>query len=147
MSNPIQEARKALHEVKQKAGAASEAAKPIDGLVRDAIVELGSNPETDAITHAVPVDGCWVEVKVERIENEDAGPEYDTVSQNDIRVGDIVEWHDDCGARRWEVMSVSDWTGAKAGVILQSLHAPLYATQHVKLPLPGDPFILRPRSS
>lgn len=122
-----------------------KADKPIDDFVRDAIAELGTNPETDAITHVLPVGSCWVEVKVERVVI-DPLPDFDSVYPDDIQAGDHVEWHDDCSVNRWEVMSVSDWTGTKTGVILQSLHAPLYATQYVKLPLPFDPFILRPRS-
>lgn len=127
-----------------------KADKPIDDFVRDAIAELGTNPETDAITHVLPVGSCWVEVKVERVEDEDTGPEYDTVSQNDIRVGDIVEYHWDGKVRRWEVLDVRE--NLLPGIGPDRARLKLIGEHNsseisVEFPLLEDPFILRPRAS
>lgn len=80
------------------------------------------------------------------VDDEEENPDFDTIDPADISVGDHVEWHDDCGVHRWQVMSVSDWTGTKTGVVLQNLGIPFQATHYATLPLVGDPFILRPRS-
>lgn len=126
-----------------------KADNPIDDLVRDAIAELGSNPDTDAITHLLSVDGFQVEVKVERVEEEDAGPAYDTVSQNDIRVGDIVEYHWDGKVRRWEVLDVREHLHPGMGperARLKLIGEHNSSEVSVEFPLLDDPFILRPRS-
>ena len=82
--------------------------------------------------------------------DEDTGPEYDTVSQNDIRVGDIVEYHNGGLVRRWEVLDVEEllipgFGPERAHLRLMGEHNDTETV--VDFPIHSDPFILRPRSS
>ena len=79
---------------------------------------------------------------------EDEGPEYDTVSQDDIQPGDIVEWHDGDNVFRFEVTALSQADGKLAVVMRNAGECGVDGMMNMalSLPLKGDPFILRPRS-
>lgn len=107
-------------------------------------------------TSMFPFNGYWISVKVERAEefefedddteDEDEGPAYETVSQDNIRPGDYAEYHDGDSVRRWLVLTRNLTAQGAPCVRVQLIDDHIHATEVVELPLPGDPFILRPRS-
>lgn len=124
---------------------------PFDSVARnDRPVEPNPNaphivihPGEHSFTLNVGESGAWVSFAEQA---EDAEPEYDTVSQDDIRQGDVVEYAHDNGVNRWVVLSreliLSD---GQCEVQMQLLDGPINAVETVRLPLRFDPVIRRYR--
>ena len=79
-------------------------------------------------------------------EDEDEAQEYDVISQSDISAGDIVEYRDGENVARWEVVSRELKLSERAYEVQLQALGPINAIETVRLPLPFDPKILRPRS-
>lgn len=103
--------------------------------IRDLLVRQRVDAALRALDAVDPLD----------LTDEDTGPEYDTVSQDDIQPGDIVEWHNGDSVERWEVINaLSGLVCLRCLTLRSDAFGDIYRTPY--LPLPGDPFILRPRS-